>query len=376
MLKNCQNGTPVPKIMTKRNRYFTGKYMTADDFSAEQAYFLNRLWLHNRLHHGWGIVSGLRVLPHPRSDCVHEWVVVRAGIAIDCYGRELILEKDTPIQLPKVVPEGILVIQYQEKEIEYGPILYSEDGCSPTREEANQICEIAELKIIPLTEISKGCWPHLGPAGDSSCRNDCDDPLPGPVGATLNPECACPNGAVPLAWVAFSFEEPDTKEIPGNVEIDMTGRRQLPTAPEFLTHISEISWEHGGGLSVTDLQSVKGRLWIKFDRKLLVLEKKGVGINEFTFSVQYSGAQQSPEYLPGIVTLEGENDLAVFTIDATFLKNNIRRLPEDNFYITLRCDFILDCHGEPVDGDHLYGRLPSGNGTPGGLFESWVKITS
>jgi hypothetical protein len=45
-------------------------------------------------------------------------------------------------------------------------------------------------------------------------------------------------------------------------------------------------------------------------------------------------------------------------------------------HVTLRCDFILDCHGNPVDGDHLRGRLPSGNGSPGGLFESWFRVVS
>jgi hypothetical protein len=43
-------------------------------------------------------------------------------------------------------------------------------------------------------------------------------------------------------------------------------------------------------------------------------------------------------------------------------------------YVSLKCDFILDCHGNPVDGNHLRGRLPSGNGTPGGVFESWFRV--
>jgi hypothetical protein len=44
--------------------------------------------------------------------------------------------------------------------------------------------------------------------------------------------------------------------------------------------------------------------------------------------------------------------------------------------VTLRCDFILDCHGNPVDGTHLRGRLPTGNGTMGGNFESWFRVVS
>ena len=37
-------------------------------------------------------------------------------------------------------------------------------------------------------------------------------------------------------------------------------------------------------------------------------------------------------------------------------------------------DFILDCHHRPVDGGHLAGKTPTGNGTAGGNFESWFIV--
>ena len=86
-------------IATERNRYFTGKYMTARDFADEQRYFLSRHRL-NRLLHGWGIACGLGVTMHPDKACARRWVVVRAGIAIDCCGREVILARDTSFRLP------------------------------------------------------------------------------------------------------------------------------------------------------------------------------------------------------------------------------------------------------------------------------------
>ena len=43
-------------------------------------------------------------------------------------------------------------------------------------------------------------------------------------------------------------------------------------------------------------------------------------------------------------------------------------------HVTLKCDFIVDCLGNPVDGDHLRGRLPSGDGVAGGIFESWFRV--
>src|SRR5690349_16518002 len=87
-------------IATERNRYFTGKYMAKRDFADEQAYFLSRHRLHNRLLHGWGVICGLRVIRHPRDECRDRWIVIRSGIALDCCGRELIWEKDLAVELP------------------------------------------------------------------------------------------------------------------------------------------------------------------------------------------------------------------------------------------------------------------------------------
>src|SRR5258707_11242079 len=97
---HCGNPDDCGYIATERNRYFTGKYMAARDFQNEQDYFLSRHRLHNRLLHGWGIVCGLKVTPHPNPDCANRWVVIHPGIAIDCCGRELIIECETPFQLP------------------------------------------------------------------------------------------------------------------------------------------------------------------------------------------------------------------------------------------------------------------------------------
>ena len=45
-------------------------------------------------------------------------------------------------------------------------------------------------------------------------------------------------------------------------------------------------------------------------------------------------------------------------------------------YVALKCDFILDRHGNPVSGAHLRGRLPNDGAAPGGIFESWFRVTA
>jgi hypothetical protein len=95
--------------------------------------------------------------------------------------------------------------------------------------------------------------------------------------------------------------------------------------------------------------------------------------------VQYSGVQNTLEFLPSQEDPAVENDcLAVFTIDPDYLEVGRRRdqrsIAGTMVYVTLKCDFILDCHNNPVDGDFLGARFPTGNGVPGGIFESWFRV--
>jgi hypothetical protein len=62
-------------------------------------------------------------------------------------------------------------------------------------------------------------------------------------------------------------------------------------------------------------------------------------------------------------------------------------LRDRNFdvFLTLRCDKVIDEHGIPVDGNLLAGWAEreeheyvvphhTGDGVPGGLFESWIRV--
>jgi len=43
-------------------------------------------------------------------------------------------------------------------------------------------------------------------------------------------------------------------------------------------------------------------------------------------------------------------------------------------FIQLKGDFVLDVNRNPLDANYLKAELPTGNGSPGGLFESWLNI--
>ena len=102
-------------------------------------------------------------------------------------------------------------------------------------------------------------------------------------------------------------------------------------------------------------------------------------MNAATFIVQFGGGYEDLDFVTYTDPPHVEHDcIAVFTIDPRSRKRHHERpyayLENQTVYITLKCDFILDCHDVPVDGDHLGGLLPSGNGVRGGTFESWFYV--
>lgn len=52
----------------ERPRYYARQLITSDDLTLEQDYFRNRLRLHNRMLHGWGVVCGAQVCLVPKKN--------------------------------------------------------------------------------------------------------------------------------------------------------------------------------------------------------------------------------------------------------------------------------------------------------------------
>ena len=42
--------------------------------------------------------------------------------------------------------------------------------------------------------------------------------------------------------------------------------------------------------------------------------------------------------------------------------------------MVIHADFIIDTKGRPLDGNHIGGKLPSGNGKAGDDFLSWFIV--
>jgi hypothetical protein len=72
-----------------RLSYHYGQLLGAEDFTAEQRYFLLRSRLHNALLHGVGTAWGLRVRHEATADPAGLRLICEPGLAIDALGREV-----------------------------------------------------------------------------------------------------------------------------------------------------------------------------------------------------------------------------------------------------------------------------------------------
>jgi len=80
---------------TARVRYFPGQFLRTPDFTDEQRYHIAMRRRHNIGHHTMGIVTGLAITLQDGRPCVEP------GMAVDGYGRELILVQRTPLDAPR-----------------------------------------------------------------------------------------------------------------------------------------------------------------------------------------------------------------------------------------------------------------------------------
>src|SRR5438874_6748499 len=82
-------------VPAQRNRFYYGKLMDVLHFSMEQQYVLAKEWLYNRDVLGPGVVCGLDVQRF--SNAGGDGLVVRSGLAIDGWGREIVVPEDVPL---------------------------------------------------------------------------------------------------------------------------------------------------------------------------------------------------------------------------------------------------------------------------------------
>ncbi|HET9531898.1 MAG TPA: hypothetical protein VFQ92_16180, partial [Blastocatellia bacterium] len=84
----------------RRPRYFHGMLLDDKDFLAEQGYHAGKRRLLNRMLHGSGVVCGLDLNGKKGA----QWIEVTSGLALDCCGNEIWVNKSRRFDLAQLLP--------------------------------------------------------------------------------------------------------------------------------------------------------------------------------------------------------------------------------------------------------------------------------
>ena len=170
-----------------RNNYFTGKLLVERDFTDEARFHMEKLRHHEQRLHGWGVVCGLKVKPHPNPACQDRFIYIEPGSAVDCCGYDIIVREEECVDITQLEsikalkkkedanPEGRephtlqVCLRYRECPTEEIPVLYDECGCDDTQCAPNRILESYEIDVIvdppippDLPHVPVLAWNHHG----------------------------------------------------------------------------------------------------------------------------------------------------------------------------------------------------------------------
>jgi hypothetical protein len=146
--------TPQACPGPKRVRYFSGRLLSADDFTAEQDYFRGKQKTLNRLLLGHGVVSGLETAVEGGT------VTVSPGLALDPRGNEITVGCAIVLKLPGGGKPVLLSLEYLERETDPVP---GGDGMQASRIEEGfglTFGSVPPPGAVPLAKLTRrsGRW--------------------------------------------------------------------------------------------------------------------------------------------------------------------------------------------------------------------------
>lgn len=467
----------LEKLSFERINYFFGQVLGLNDFRDAQTYFLEKLRLHQRCLHGWGVVCGLEVSVKPgdKDPCAplpsseHQSLRRRAqdlrdqaenvaqsakklpagpaqdelrkvvrtletqarelesmtrsreenedrpgrsarlavspGLALDPQGRDLVVSVHLDVDVWRALsPDDRRSVEAGGRHTLWVSLAFAEtptravrpisvDRCAPAGDQFSRIREATCVRIS-LTP----------PAADARCSPCCE---PTELDSVL------------LARVdGYSLDEGLDRE----VSVD-DGVRRMISLHDAAT-ITGLSWTHGAKYGFDELARLLGRseghasgkngpgLVFTFSREVDAESIVAPGV----FEVLRYGGGGSPSGDLQVIPFKMDKPKERMVRRVSFRQASDERWsPGDRVHVKLRCDFVLDACCLPVDGNHVGGRVPllsdgcrhdddddkdekkkrgdhderrcegspfrtgawrSGNGTPGGTFESWFFVTA
>jgi hypothetical protein len=143
-----------------RVQFFEGQLLTASDLEAEQTYQMEKRRLHNRMLHGVGVVDGLAVSV---EDLPSAAAIVSPGLALDCYGNEIIVEAPIRVDLG-ICPRDTCFVTIQYTEFVTDPVLTTDGDVAFSRVTegftvaimTEDPCESAKTQRLGLARLIRG----------------------------------------------------------------------------------------------------------------------------------------------------------------------------------------------------------------------------
>lgn len=392
-----------------RLNYFYGQLLSVDDLRTEQAYFREKLKLHNRCLHGYGALCGLRVVPCPSQDepCPTDTDEERERLEKEIVELERRLAEAAEGQTPEVELERIkALLEARRRALK---ALIAEDcGPAPVHcllilpglgfdAEGNELVVRHPLKVDPWLLLSSDerrrveaaaarrealsfyvslCFKevHIHPTrpalhdgcGVGACthgrvrdqvcvRVSLERP---PEDPRCEPCCACPPPGSSCLLLARVDDYRPARPIAA-ARIHNHVRR--PLGPYPLTHITGISWTHGAEYTVNEARQLMGTLD----------PRRG-------FEVRFSRPVLTESFRPGVIELnhfhggDGVRGVVQFIdvdyrdLDPAEEQSDVLRFRQtsreslqfgDRVVIRINTPFILDACCKPVDGLHVGGMV-------------------
>ncbi len=138
----------------ERNRYYSGKMLSSSDFLMEQTYNNNKRRFMNQMMYGTGIVCGLNV--YNLDDLS---LMVESGVALDVYGREIVVENSVIKKLSAIpgfddleTNTAALCIRYEEEPV-HGIYAPTQEGSEC---EYNHVDETFALYLVDKEKLNTG----------------------------------------------------------------------------------------------------------------------------------------------------------------------------------------------------------------------------
>jgi hypothetical protein len=384
-----------------RLSYFYGQMLHARDLQAEQAYFREKLKLHNRCLHGWGVVCGLQVTPPPvdpdcvpvtdieyarlkaeidrlrkqaaaeadqakreklrqqieelqrrlaqappPSDCApadaRTRVQIDCGLAVDCEGNELVVRQPLLVDLwSALAPEDRKQVEGGDTKTLYLAICYRECPIDPVRPVVPDSCgATSDCTFGKLRDsVSVVVTTDADRWKDERCDPCCEQ---------------CTECCVLLARIDdFVKGQPLTED-----QIHGEARRDISLRPT--TRITGINWVQGGTYTPDQVETLLGTgsstggLEIRFSRPIRT-ETIVDGTVDVWVVEGGRGRAAGISNKAGVLVLPNTptTDRILYRDDTSEVLNY-----GDRVLVTVRTAFLLDECCRPVDGAHVGGRVP------------------